>query len=148
MLQVAPLARHYWLQIQQDNTRAHIASCSYIMSIIPLTYQNINTLPWSTRSPGLALIEHVWDILGHNIKRRPRCAASGHRSPQNIRTIIGSMRYWRNACMLGDGGHASCFIFCDSKNDHTICIRYIESKWVKCIGYTHDNGRLTHLRAI
>ena len=118
------------------------------MSIIPLTYQNINTLAWPTRSPDLALGEHVRDTLGHYIKKTSPLRRKWTAIPQNIRTIIGSMRYWRNACMLGDGGHNSCFIFCDSQNDHTICIRCVESKLVKCIGYTHGNDRLTHLRAI
>ena len=38
--------------------------------------QNSVTLPWSARSPDLALIEHVWDILGckvrYNSDVRPR----------------------------------------------------------------------------
>ena len=41
---------------QQDNTRPHIAR----LSMNFLQANNVNTLPWLSRSPDLAPIEHVW----------------------------------------------------------------------------------------
>ena len=44
---------------QQDNARSHIAR----LSMNFLQTNNVNTLPWPSRSPVLAPIEHVWDML-------------------------------------------------------------------------------------
>ena len=111
---VVPLARRYNLQFQQDNARPHTARLSrdFLMN------QNIDKLPWPARSPDLAPIEHVWDILGrnvrsrHDVRTRPQMIAALRREwaaiPQNeIRTTIGSMRRRCTACMRADGGHTS-----------------------------------------
>ena len=32
---------------------------------------NFHTLPWPTKSPDFNPIEHLWDVLDQNIKKRP-----------------------------------------------------------------------------
>ena len=72
--------------------------------------QNTVTLPWIARSPDLAPIEHVWDMLGcnvryhHDVRSRPQMITALRRewaaNPlKDIRTIIGLMRhhYWSDA---------------------------------------------------
>ena len=94
-------------------------------SLLVLTYQNIVTLPWPARSPDLALIEHVLDILGRNVSCRhdvrtcPQMIAALLQMiaalrrefaaiPQNnIRTFIGLMRPWCTACILAEECHTS-----------------------------------------
>ena len=49
---------------QQDNARPHIAR----LSMNFLQSNNVNTLPWPSRSPDLVPIEHVWDMLNRRIR--------------------------------------------------------------------------------
>jgi hypothetical protein len=48
----------------QDNARPHIVrlSMNFLQAI------NVNTLPWPSRSPDLASIEHVSDMLNRRIR--------------------------------------------------------------------------------
>ena len=89
-----------------------------------LTKQNIVTPPRPDRSPVLAENEHVFDILGrnvrccHDVRARPQMVAPLRREwaaiPQNdIRSIIGSMRRRCNARGRADGGHISNKTLCD-----------------------------------
>ena len=83
-----------------------------------LKNHNIVTLPWPLRSPDLASIEHVLDIVGRNVRcdydvrTRPQMITTLRREwaaiPQNdIRTIIGLMGCQCTACMRAGGGHTS-----------------------------------------
>ena len=99
-----------------------------LQNICPETYTNqkIVTLQWEARSSDLAPIEHVWDILGRNVRFnhdvRPcfQMTTVLHLEwaevppPQNdIRAIICSMRHRCTACMRANGGHTSNLTFCD-----------------------------------
>ncbi|GFW45312.1 transposable element Tcb1 transposase [Trichonephila clavipes] len=46
---------------QQDNARSHTARVSQDC------LRTVTTLPWSTRSPVLSPIEHIWDHLGRRV---------------------------------------------------------------------------------
>ena len=49
---------------QQDNVRSHTAR----LSMNCLQANNVNTLPWPSRSHDLAPIEHVLDMLNRQIR--------------------------------------------------------------------------------
>jgi hypothetical protein len=51
---------------QQDNARPHTA----LLITVFLTANNINTLPWSSLSPDLNAIEHIWDKLDRRLRAR------------------------------------------------------------------------------
>ena len=55
------------LLFQQDNARPHTTHVVHQF----FTANNVNALPWPTRSPGLTPIEHLWYHLGQQIRRRP-----------------------------------------------------------------------------
>ena len=62
---VAPFMRRNNRYIfQQDHTRPHIAPLSSNV----LLAKNVNTFPWPSRSPDLAPIEHIWDMLNRQIR--------------------------------------------------------------------------------
>ena len=111
---VLPLVRRYNLIFQQDNARPNTARISTDF----INNQNIRNLPWPARSPDLSPIEHVWDILGrnvrsrHHVRTRQQMVAVLHQEwnaiPQNvIRDIISSMRRRCTACIRANGGHTS-----------------------------------------
>lgn len=111
---VLPLVRRYNMIFQQDNARPHTARVSRDF----LNNHNIRNLPWPARSPDLSPIEHVWDLLGrnvrshHHVRTRQQMIAALRQEwnaiPQNsIRTIIGSMRRRCMACIRANGGHTS-----------------------------------------
>ena len=74
--------------------------------------QNIVTLPWLASSVDLAQIEHVWDMLGrnvryfHDVRLRPQMITTLRREwvaiPEKDRTIIGPMRHRYTTCMRAD----------------------------------------------
>jgi hypothetical protein len=49
---------------QQDNARSHIVR----LSMNFLQTNNVNTLPWPSRSPDLAPIEHASDMLNNSLQ--------------------------------------------------------------------------------
>ena len=111
---VLPLVRRYNLIFQQDNARPHTACISTDF----INNQNIRKLPWPARSPDLSPIEHVWDILGRNIRSRhhvrtrqqmvPALHQEWNAMPQNlIWDIIGLMRRRCEAFICPNGGHTS-----------------------------------------
>ena len=62
---VAPfMRRNNRCIFQQDHTRPHIAPLSSNV----LLAKNVNTFPWPSRSPDLAPIEHIWDMLNRQIR--------------------------------------------------------------------------------
>jgi transposase len=62
---VAPfMRRNNRCIFEQDYTRPHIAPLSSNV----LLAKNVNTLPWPSRSPDLAPIEHIWDMLNRQIR--------------------------------------------------------------------------------
>ena len=63
VLPFAPFLGQNFLLVQ-DNARLHSARCimQYLQEV------GIRTLDWPTRSPDLNPIEHVWDMLGRNVR--------------------------------------------------------------------------------
>ena len=51
---------------QQDNARPHVAR------IVQAFFQRrrVSLLPWTTRSPDMSPIEHVWDMVGRRLIRQ------------------------------------------------------------------------------
>ena len=58
------LEKNVTLGSQQDNAQPDTAR----LSINFLHANDVNTLPWSSRSPDLAPIEHIWDMLNRQIR--------------------------------------------------------------------------------
>lgn len=63
-LVVVPFMQRQWkgLILQQDNARP--------LTVDLLICQNIQLLPWPSRSPDLSSIEHLWDHLGRQLRCR------------------------------------------------------------------------------
>ena len=51
---------------QQDNARPHVARITMDF----LRQNNVNLMEWPALSPDLSPIEHVWDELGRQLRRR------------------------------------------------------------------------------
>ena len=84
---VVPYARRHTSAFifPYDNARAHRARVVQDH----LQFRRIMTLPWSAKSPDLSPVEHLWDILGRRVRRRPH-------KPQNIDELADALRKeWR-----------------------------------------------------
>lgn len=97
----------------QDNATPHAAR----LTTAHLNNHNVHTLPWPSKSPDFNPIEHLWDVLDQDIKKRPNqprtLAELRHalkeelqRFPQyKIRRLISSMQRRCQACIAARGGH-------------------------------------------
>ena len=74
---VVPFMRNNGLTLlHQDNARPHTARLTTDF----LRQQGANVMPWSSLSPDLNPIEHLWDELGRRVRARPV-------QPQNLRQL-------------------------------------------------------------
>ena len=99
------------MTFQQDNARPHVARVNMAF----LDQHNINVLPWSSLSPDLSSIEHVWDQLGRQVRRLrnlrqtlPELTQALQEEWQNIpmpriNWMIASMRRRCQAVVNGNG---------------------------------------------
>lgn len=105
------LLRHARL-FQQDNARPHTARHTQDV----LRRNNVAVLPWPSKSPDLSPIEHMWDQLGHKIRKRNDVTTvrdleralheEWRRIPlQVVRNLINSMRRRCAAVLAVNGGH-------------------------------------------
>ena len=53
-------------EFQDDNARPHRAH----VAVDFLRQQGVTTLPWPAKSPDMSPIEHLWDVLGRNVRNR------------------------------------------------------------------------------
>ena len=101
------------ITLQQDNARPHTARTTQAF----LRQNNIDVLPWPSKSPDLNPIEHIWDELDRRVRTRqhqPNTLAElrtaltdeWNRLPQGVisRTIL-SMRRRLQAIVNARGGH-------------------------------------------
>jgi hypothetical protein len=58
--------------LQQDNARPHTARITMDF----FNRHNVDVLPWPAHSPDLSPIEHLWDHLGRQLRRRPHQPAN------------------------------------------------------------------------
>jgi len=98
---------------QQDNARPHVAR----VSIDYLQQENIETLPWPSKSPDLNPIEHLWDELERRPRQRQRAPTNlqdlwnavqeeWNNIPQyKVRKLVASMRSRCQAVIEAQGGH-------------------------------------------
>jgi transposase len=70
---------------QQHNARPHTARITRAR----LAAANVNTMQWPEMSPDMNPIEHIWDVLGRNVRR--------HHAPQNILQLTNALiAEWNN----------------------------------------------------
>lgn len=97
---------------QQDNARPHVARQSRDV----MARNNINILEWPPKSPDMSPIEHLWDVLGRQVRRRDdvnnvrdlerALHEEWQRIPiQTVRKLIRSMRKRCIAAVNAFGGH-------------------------------------------
>ena len=98
---------------QQDNARPHTARATADY----LANNNINTLPWPSKSPDLNPIEHLWDQIDRRVRQRripPQnlqelfhmLQEEWRRIPQqNIQRLIRSVPRRCRAVVAARGGH-------------------------------------------
>ena len=100
------MARHSGAIFQQDNATPHTARISVDC------LRAVDTVPWPARSPDLSPIEHVWDMLGRQI-RAPRNVADLEQQLRNawqnvsqddIRKLYHSLPRRIQACIAAKGG--------------------------------------------
>jgi hypothetical protein len=71
--------------LQQDNACSHKARITRAC----LAAANINTMQWPAMSPDMNPIEHIWDVLGRNVRR--------YHTPQNILQLTNALiAEWNN----------------------------------------------------
>ncbi|GBM99280.1 hypothetical protein AVEN_142276-1 [Araneus ventricosus] len=96
---------------QQDNARPHTAV------VTQHALQSVDMVSWTARSPDLSPIEHVWDIIGRQLQRRPQSAltvpvltdqvqqAWNSISQTDIRHLYNTMHARFHACIQNSGGY-------------------------------------------
>ena len=99
-------------RFQQDNARPHTAA------VTQRALHNVDVLPWPARSPDLSPIEHVWDIIGRQLRRHPqpaltvadltdRVQQAWNSIPQNvIRHLYDTMPGRLHACINNRGDYS------------------------------------------
>lgn len=98
---------------QHDNARPHTARLTRDY----LNNMNVHVLPWPASSPDMNPIEHLWDHIDRQIRKRPVPPANQHQLEQYlihawqqiprhvIRRLTSSMRRRVVACVNAQGGH-------------------------------------------
>lgn len=107
------LQNHPGTLFQHDNAPAHSARAVSTF----LDNNNVNVLPWPSRSPDLSPIEHMWDCLGRRIRNRANPPVNlrqleqalqdewGNIPNATVRRLTTSMRRRVFACITAEGGH-------------------------------------------
>jgi len=103
---------------QQDNARSHTVR----VTMDYLEQNNINVLPWLSKSPDLNLIEHLWDQLDKRVRQRqppPQTLDQLRQMLQqewrtiprnNVRNLIESMLKRCRAVLAARGGHTRYYL--------------------------------------
>lgn len=82
-----PFMRTYGQAIsQQDNARSYVTrvTCGHLANA------NVNIMQWSSMSPGMNPLEHIWDELGRHVCR--------HYVPRNISELTNALvREWKKS---------------------------------------------------
>ena len=99
------------MRLMQDGAPCHTARATMGL----LANQRINVLPWPALSPDLNPIEHIWDVIGRNVRERncrtvqelERAVVQEWKNVgQNIcRSYVASMRQRCLAVINAAGGH-------------------------------------------
>ena len=53
------------MRLMQDDVPCHSADKVTVMAL--LQANRVNVLPWSSRSPDLNPIEHIWNVIGREV---------------------------------------------------------------------------------
>jgi transposase len=70
---------------QQENARPHTTRITRAR----LAAANVNTMQWPAMSPDMNPIEHIWDMLGRDVRR--------HHAPQTILQLTNALiEEWNN----------------------------------------------------
>ena len=106
-----PIINHQRELLQHDNARPHTARAT----VAYLARENINVLPWPSKSPDLNPIEHLWDDLDARVRERQHqtLAELGHALqdewrliPQaRLQRLIRSVPNRCRAVLAARGGH-------------------------------------------
>ena len=103
---------------QQDNAKPHAVR----VTMGYLEQNNINALPWLSKSPDLNLIEHLWDQLDKRVRQRqhpPQTLDQFRQMLQqewrtiprnNVRNLIESMPKRCRAVLTARGGHTRYYL--------------------------------------
>ena len=101
------------ITFQHDNARPHTARVTQAF----LQQQNIDVVPWPSKSPDLNPIEHIWDELNRRVRNReqkPQNLVQLRQALQDewnnmpqavISRVVMSMRRRLQAVINAQGGH-------------------------------------------
>jgi len=110
---VVPTLQENNLILQQDNARSHTSrvATSYLRE------KNVTSITWPARSPDLAPIEHLWDIIQRHLTDNFPVPTSLHDlaqqllhcwnsiSQEDINNLIESFQNRMTECIERQGGH-------------------------------------------
>lgn len=110
---VVPFLQQHNLTLQQDNARPHVARICQVF----LANNNIQPLDWPPYSPDLSPIEHLWDQLDRQVRKRQPPPATREQLRRalieewnnipirRINALVNSMTRRIGAVTRANGGH-------------------------------------------
>jgi len=101
------------MTLMQDGATSHTARTTRVL----LQQQNVNVLPWPSKSPDLNPIENIWDELGRRVYRGPN-APTNHQLHNRLMQEWANIPvgYFRNFIM---SMRSRCLVVINANGGHT-----------------------------